>query len=117
MPCRRQAPLTPAAAGSRQPPPATHSLAPLPPPLPAGGNRSQKVNSSSYQAFDSPSYPKLATLGIDVDWNEPFLLRPEGTYKPRFKVRAAWQSRLLLAQAAPTAAAAGPDLPRDPLHR
>ncbi len=51
------------------------------------GNRAQKVNSSSYQAFDSPSYPKLATLGIDVEWNDNYLLRPEGGYRPRFKVR------------------------------
>jgi hypothetical protein len=30
------------------------------------GNRSQKVHSSSYQAFDSRGYPPLAQLGIDV---------------------------------------------------
>jgi hypothetical protein len=43
----------------------------------------QKVNSSSYQAFDSPSYPHLATLGIDVAWNTRALLRGEGAYRPR----------------------------------
>jgi L-asparaginase/Glu-tRNA(Gln) amidotransferase subunit D len=31
------------------------------------GNRASKVDSSSYQAFDS-NYPYLATLGIGVDW-------------------------------------------------
>eukprot|EP01023_Acetabularia_acetabulum_P028099 TRINITY_DN2655_c0_g1_i2.p1 TRINITY_DN2655_c0_g1~~TRINITY_DN2655_c0_g1_i2.p1 ORF type:complete len:508 (+),score=64.53 TRINITY_DN2655_c0_g1_i2:152-1525(+) len=50
------------------------------------GNRSQKVNSSYYAAFDSPSYPHLANLGVDVEWNTRFLLRPQGTYRPRFKL-------------------------------
>ncbi|MEW5300639.1 MAG: hypothetical protein WDW36_003554 [Sanguina aurantia] len=48
------------------------------------GNRAQKVNTSSYQAFDSLSYPRLATLGIDVDWNERYLLKVEGSYNPQF---------------------------------
>ncbi|KIZ06467.1 Glutamyl-tRNA(Gln) amidotransferase subunit D [Monoraphidium neglectum] len=47
------------------------------------GNRAQKVDSSSYQAFDS-TYPYLATLGIGVDWNHKFLLQLEGSYRPRF---------------------------------
>lgn len=38
------------------------------------GNRTQKVNSTSYQAFDSPTYPALATLGTNVDWDQRFLL-------------------------------------------
>ncbi|KAG2500713.1 hypothetical protein HYH03_001478 [Edaphochlamys debaryana] len=50
------------------------------------GNRTQKVNSAAYQAFDSLTYPYLATLGIDVDWNTRFLLRVEGAYTPRFKL-------------------------------
>jgi len=50
------------------------------------GNRAQKVHTSSYQAFDSPGYPHLAQLGIDVEWNERALLRPEGGYRPRFKL-------------------------------
>ncbi len=37
--------------------------------------RCQKVNSSSYQAFDSPSYPPLAVLGIDVGWKHKYLLQ------------------------------------------
>ncbi|PNH01046.1 Glutamyl-tRNA(Gln) amidotransferase subunit D, partial [Tetrabaena socialis] len=45
-----------------------------------------EVNSAAYQAFDSLSYPYLATLGIDVDWNTRMLLRVEGAYKPRFKL-------------------------------
>eukprot|EP00879_Flechtneria_rotunda_P027314 GHRR01029258.1.p1 GENE.GHRR01029258.1~~GHRR01029258.1.p1 ORF type:complete len:383 (+),score=131.02 GHRR01029258.1:795-1943(+) len=47
------------------------------------GNRTRKVNSSNYQAFDSPGYPHLAALGVDVDWNERYLLRVEGGYQPR----------------------------------
>jgi hypothetical protein len=35
------------------------------------------------QAFDSPTYPHLAVLGVDVDWNERFMLRVEGGYRPR----------------------------------
>ncbi|EFJ50143.1 hypothetical protein VOLCADRAFT_89234 [Volvox carteri f. nagariensis] len=50
------------------------------------GNRTQKVNSAAYQAFDSLTYPYLATLGIDVDWNTRVLLRVEGAYKPRFEL-------------------------------
>ncbi|GFR47448.1 hypothetical protein Agub_g9172 [Astrephomene gubernaculifera] len=50
------------------------------------GNRTQKVNSSAYQAFDSLTYPYLATLGIGVDWNTQALLRVEGSYRPRFKL-------------------------------
>eukprot|EP00803_Ostreobium_quekettii_P004904 evm.model.scf_108.12 EVM.evm.TU.scf_108.12 scf_108:83271-88125(-) len=50
------------------------------------GNRTQKVNSSAYQAFESPSYPVLATLGVDVDWDLRYLLKAEGVYRPRFKL-------------------------------
>ena len=39
------------------------------------GNRSQKVNASNYQAFDSPTYHKLALLGVEVDWQTPYLLQ------------------------------------------
>lgn len=39
------------------------------------GNRTQKVDSSSYQAFASPSYPPLAKLGVNVDWDESYLLQ------------------------------------------
>lgn len=52
------------------------------------GNRSQKVNASSYSAFDSPSYRHLATLGVDIDWHEEYMLRSVGTYRPRFKLDA-----------------------------
>lgn len=35
------------------------------------------------QAFDSPGYPHLASLGVDVEWNERYLLKVEGSYRPR----------------------------------
>ncbi|KAK9820275.1 hypothetical protein WJX72_008496 [[Myrmecia] bisecta] len=50
------------------------------------GNRTQKVDSSGYQAFDSPTYPLLATMGVDVQWNENYLLKVQGSYRPRFKL-------------------------------
>lgn len=48
------------------------------------GNRAQKVNASNYQAFDSPTYHKLALLGVEVDWQARYLLQVEGVYRPRF---------------------------------
>jgi L-asparaginase len=38
------------------------------------GNRATKVSTSSFDAFDTPNYPALAELGIDVQWNLPALL-------------------------------------------
>eukprot|EP01026_Neomeris_dumetosa_P010292 TRINITY_DN13836_c0_g1_i1.p2 TRINITY_DN13836_c0_g1~~TRINITY_DN13836_c0_g1_i1.p2 ORF type:complete len:237 (+),score=46.65 TRINITY_DN13836_c0_g1_i1:33-713(+) len=46
----------------------------------------KKKRESQYAAFDSPSYPHLASLGVDIEWNMRFLLRPEGAYRPRFKL-------------------------------
>ena len=40
-----------------------------------------QVNSSSYQAFDSPTYPHLATLGVQIEWNQRYLLNVEGVYR------------------------------------
>lgn len=45
------------------------------------GNRAQKWNSTVYQAFNCPSYPVLATLGVDVEWNKDALLQPVGVYR------------------------------------
>lgn len=33
-----------------------------------------QVDSSSYQAFASPSYPELAIMGVDIDWKPDKLL-------------------------------------------
>jgi len=48
------------------------------------GNRAQKSNSAIYQAFSSPSYPELAKLGVEVDWNVSALLQEQHSYQPRF---------------------------------
>lgn len=51
------------------------------------GNRSQKINSTTYQAFDSPSHPPLAILGVDIEWNRNSLLHLEGgVYRPRLNL-------------------------------
>ena len=38
------------------------------------GNRAVKLGTSCLDAFDSPNYPRLATVGIDIGWNESALL-------------------------------------------
>lgn len=43
------------------------------------GNRAQKVNSSQFSAFDSPNFPHLATIGIDIRLHKPLLLNPTKT--------------------------------------
>eukprot|EP00899_Mesostigma_viride_P022167 jgi/Mesvir1/3134/Mv16306-RA.1 len=50
------------------------------------GNRAQKANASSYSAFNSPSYPDLAVLGVDIEWREDLLHRHVGVYRPRFEL-------------------------------
>lgn len=50
------------------------------------GNRASKVNTNNYQAFDSPSYPPLCSLGVNLEWNRDALLQPSGVYRPRFEL-------------------------------
>lgn len=52
------------------------------------GNRCQKTHSSFYQAFDSLTFPYLANLGVDIDWNLDALLHVSGVYRPRLEVCA-----------------------------
>jgi L-asparaginase len=40
------------------------------------GNRTQKISSQGFKAFDSPNYPALASIGIDTKIHENLLLRP-----------------------------------------
>jgi len=40
------------------------------------GNRAQKISSERFNAFDSPNYPLLATIGISIDLHEELLLSP-----------------------------------------
>jgi L-asparaginase len=39
------------------------------------GNRTQKVSAQQFNAFDSPNYPHLASIGIDIDVHHPLLLK------------------------------------------
>ena len=43
------------------------------------GNRSTKVNSSGFDAFASPNYPPLATVGVDIKVHDAFV-RPLATH-------------------------------------
>lgn len=49
-------------------------------------NRSMKLASSAYNAFESPTYPRLAEIGSTVEWNDSALLHPVPTYSPRFRL-------------------------------
>ncbi|KTD19838.1 asparaginase [Legionella londiniensis] len=39
------------------------------------GNRAQKVSAQSFNAFDSPNFPHLATVGIDIELHRELLLQ------------------------------------------
>lgn len=41
------------------------------------GNRSTKVNATGFEAFRSPNYPPLATAGINIEYNHPFIRQAE----------------------------------------
>ena len=41
------------------------------------GNRTTKVSSEQFEAFESPNYPHLAESGVHLTFNEDALLRPE----------------------------------------
>ena len=41
------------------------------------GNRTVKVNSEVFRAFQSPNYPPLAEAGINIRYNRDFILRPQ----------------------------------------
>ncbi|TFG97101.1 MAG: asparaginase, partial [Calditrichales bacterium] len=38
------------------------------------GNRTKKISIESFQSFDSPNYPPLATIGLNVSLNKPYIL-------------------------------------------
>jgi L-asparaginase len=45
------------------------------------GNRTQKISTEQFNAFDSPNYPHLATIGINIDLRHEFLLkRPQQAF-------------------------------------
>ncbi|CDF33866.1 unnamed protein product [Chondrus crispus] len=49
-------------------------------------NRALKTKSSAYRAFSSPTYPPLATLGVDIEWDFSALWKDPGVYRPRIKL-------------------------------
>ncbi len=40
------------------------------------GNRTQKVSAQRFDAFDSPNFPQLANIGIDIELQHDLLLQP-----------------------------------------
>jgi len=44
------------------------------------GNRARKVSAERYDAFESPNYPPLGRVGLDVDLHPSLLRRPEGPF-------------------------------------
>lgn len=40
------------------------------------GNRSQKISAQGFNAFDSPNYPHLATIGINIQLHQHLLQKP-----------------------------------------
>lgn len=40
------------------------------------GNRSIKTDATGFEAFSSPNYPPLASAGIDIIYNYPYILKP-----------------------------------------
>lgn len=49
-------------------------------------NRAQKTSSTAYRAFESPTHPELAKLGVDIEWNHDALWKDPGVYRPRWKL-------------------------------
>ena len=43
------------------------------------GNRSIKTDATGFEAFSSPNYPPLATAGIEIIYNHPYILKKRGS--------------------------------------
>ena len=41
------------------------------------GNRTTKINAENFRAFSSPNYPHLAHVGVDIRYEEKFILQPD----------------------------------------
>lgn len=41
------------------------------------GNRTTKVNADNFSAFTSPNYPNLAEVGLNIRYNDKFILLPD----------------------------------------
>uniref|UniRef100_A0A6U2EM40 asparaginase n=1 Tax=Hemiselmis andersenii TaxID=464988 RepID=A0A6U2EM40_HEMAN len=62
------------------------------------GNRSRKADSGSFDAFSSPNFPPLATMGLSVQVNKQLLL-PQP--KARFKVHTTMDFRVVVIKYVP----------------
>ena len=58
------------------------------------GNRARKVSAERYDAFESPNYPPLGRVGLDVDLHPALIRRPRGKFKllPGFNPAVAYVS-------------------------
>ena len=46
------------------------------------GNRAQKISAQRFNAFDSPNFPHLAAIGIEIELHQELLLpKPSGTFR------------------------------------
>jgi L-asparaginase len=45
------------------------------------GNRARKVSAERYDAFESPNYPPLGRVGLDVDLHPGLVRRPKGPFR------------------------------------
>ncbi len=54
------------------------------------GNRTIKISNRSYDAFDSPNYPLLGNIGLDIRLNEKYFLSDDQPFKynPGFSAKA-----------------------------
>lgn len=48
------------------------------------GNRTTKINADNFSAFNSPNYPPLAEVGVDIRYNDKFILSPDYDKPIRF---------------------------------
>lgn len=48
------------------------------------GNRTTKINAQHFSAFSSPNYPPLARTGVDIQYEEKFILKPDYDKPVRF---------------------------------
>jgi L-asparaginase len=44
------------------------------------GNRAKKISITNYNAFDTPNYPLIGEIGIDIQINHEYVLKPTEAY-------------------------------------
>ena len=48
------------------------------------GNRTTKINAENFRAFSTPNYPHLAEAGVDIRYEEKFILQPDYSKPVKF---------------------------------